>query len=129
MFTKKAFLAIILSSFLSMFVFPHVGLGAQIRVCKKLKRAKSQTQTSESKRKKKIYCSIAPKTGLIGDYVDIKDRYNYTVAVGVVVRHTRSTTMIVLKEYVPNLGSMTGYPVMIRSEGDQNYWGASTAPL
>lgn len=123
---------VVVSCALSIMLMSQLSFASQVRVCKKIKKAVPSTELSSPSSKttpKKIYCSVQPKIAAIGDYVEIKDTRNYTVAIGRVVRQGATSTIIVLKKYLPEVGSMTGYPVMIRREGDQNYWSASTAPI
>ena len=114
--------------FVSFFLFSQDGSAAQVQACKKLKKS-SQMAEHHRKSKKKVFCSVRPKTGNIGDYVEIKNKYNYIVAVGRVVKHSRSSSVVVLKKYDRDLGSMSGYPVMLRNDDSQDYWTATTPPF
>lgn len=109
-------------------VMSHASYASQVQACKKLKRSR-HVANHKGKSKKKVFCSIKPKTGNIGDYVDIKNQYNYIVAVGRVVKHSRSASIVVLKQYDRELGSMSGYPVMLRNDDNQDYWTATTPPF
>ncbi|SME91540.1 hypothetical protein [Pseudobacteriovorax antillogorgiicola] len=114
---------------LSMVLVSHVSFASQVQVCKKLKRSQHVVQTKDKRVNKKVFCSVKPRTGAVGDYVEIKNQYNYIVAIGRIVRHSRSSTIVVLKKYDREVGSMTGFPVMIRNNENQDYWTATTAPF
>ena len=118
----------IISSVASMFLLSHVSFASQVQICKKLKQS-SQVADHSGKAQKKVFCSIKPKTGKVGDYVEIKNQYNYIVATGRVVKHSRTSSIIVLKQYDLDLGTMHGFPVMLRNNDSQDYWTATTAPF
>ena len=117
------------SCLLSLVLVSQVSFASQVQVCKKLKKSHHVVESKGKKAKKKVYCSVKPRTGQIGDYVEIKNQYNYIVAIGRVVRQSRSSSIIVLKKYDRDVGSMAGYPVMLRNNDNQDYWTATTAPF
>lgn len=67
--------------------------------------------------------------GQVGDVVEIKNRYNYIVAVGRIIKQAKTSSIIVLTGYKPELGSMTGFPAMLRENESQDFWTATTAPF
>lgn len=112
--------------FSAFFLLPsHVILASQVQVCKKVK----QSLKVKSKNPKKIYCTIKPSAGKVGDEVEIKNEYNYIVALGRIVKNSRSSSIVVLSAYRKDVGSMAGYPVLLREQDNQDYWTATTAPF
>ncbi|NRA65792.1 MAG: hypothetical protein HRU19_14980 [Pseudobacteriovorax sp.] len=101
---------------------------SQIQACKKIKQSK-QAEVAKKKRSAKRYCTVKPALGSVGDYVEIKNQYNYIVAQGRVVKRGRTSSMIVLSKYKRDLGSMAGFPVMIKDNDSHDFWTATTAPF
>ena len=76
-----------------------------------------------------MFCTVKPATGRVGDYVEIKNQYNYIVATGRVVKRGRTTSVLVLTGFKKDLGSMAGFPVMLKDNDNQDFWTATTAPF
>lgn len=112
---------------LSSFIVSHVSFASTVRACKKLKQDRSHSYLN--KPVKKVYCSLKPQMGQVGDVVEIKNRYNYIVAVGRIIKQAKTSSIIVLTGYKPELGSMTGFPAMLRENESQDFWTATTAPF
>lgn len=77
---------------------------------------------------KKVYCTVTPQLGTVGDYVEIKNQYNYIVAIGRVIKQGKAATVVVLTKYNRDEGSMAGYPALVRINENQDYWTAANAP-
>jgi hypothetical protein len=114
---------------LSSLFLSQVSFGAAVKVCKKLKEDKSVDSSSDLSQDKRVFCTISPKLGTVGDYIEIKNQYNYIVGVGRVVKQGRVGTIVVLTHSDPKEGSMAGYPAMVRINESQDYWTATTAPF
>ncbi len=109
----------------SMTLLSYVSFASQVQVCKKVK----QSLKVKNQKQRKVYCTIKPATGRVGDFVEIKNKYNYIVAIGRIVKRSRYSSVVVLSTYRKDMGSMAGYPVLIRDQGNQDYWTATTAPF
>lgn len=116
-------LVVILASFL----VSHVSFASTVRACKKLKQDRRTVELDKKSQNKKVYCSVKPQMGHVGDVVEIKNRYNYIVAVGRIIKQAKTSSIIVLTGYKPELGSMTGYPAMLRENDSQDFWTATTS--
>lgn len=112
----------------SLFV-TNVTFASTVKVCRKIKQSRHVDRERLRKKSRKIYCSIKPKMGNVGDSVEIKNQYNYIVAVGRIVKQGKSSTIIRLMKYDPEVGSMAGYPAMVRDNDNQYFWTATTAPF
>lgn len=112
----------------------QISFGSTVKICKKIKESEHVSKESrearkKSKTKRRIYCSVRPKLGEPGDYVEIKNQYNYIVAVGRIIKQGKSATIISLTQVNRQEGSMAGYPVMVRKDESQDFWTATTAPF
>jgi uncharacterized protein YfcZ (UPF0381/DUF406 family) len=107
----------------------NVTFASSVKACRKLKEAKYAEYTTKSDRTRKVYCSVKPQIGEVGDVVEIKNEYNYIVAVGRVIKQARSSSIVVLTAYKRGLGSMTGYPAMVRDHDSHDFWTATTSPF
>ena len=123
--TWMVVVAVVLSSlFLS-----NVTFAASVNACKKLKESSVVEISRDHSRDKKVYCTVTPRLGTVGDYVEIKNQYNYIVAVGRVIKQGKVATIIVLTKYNRDEGSMAGYPALLRVNENQDYWTATNAPF
>jgi signal peptidase I len=107
----------------------NVTFASSVKACKKLKESSHAEFSKTTKQKRKIYCGIKPQIGEVGDVVEIKNQYNYIVALGRVIKQTRTSSIVVLTAYKRGLGSMTGYPVMVRDHDSHDFWTATTSPF
>jgi hypothetical protein len=126
--SSRKCLNLLASVFLTLAV-SEVALAASVKSCKKLKESDMVDSTRDKAKAKKVYCSVAPRLGSVGDFVEIKNQYNYIVAVGRVVKQGKVGTIVVLTKYNRDEGSMAGYPAMLRVNENQDYWTASSAPF
>ncbi len=114
---------------LSSLCLSQVSFGAAVKVCKKLKEDNSIDSSRDLSQDRRVFCTVSPQLGEVGDYIEIKNQYNYIVAVGRVVKQGKVGTIIVLTHSDSKEGSMAGYPAMIRINESQDYWTATTAPF
>lgn len=114
---------------LSSLVLSQVSFAASVKACKKLKESSLVDDTRDTGKDKRVYCTVAPRVGNVGDFVEIKNQYNYIVAVGRVVKQGKTGSVVVLTRYDREEGSMAGYPAMLRINENQDYWTATTAPF
>ncbi|RZA26038.1 MAG: hypothetical protein EOP10_04960 [Proteobacteria bacterium] len=126
--SARKVLTLLLSGFLTL-LLSEAALAASVKSCKKLKESEMVDDTRDKSKTKKVYCSVAPRLGTVGDFVEIKNQYNYIVAVGRVVKQGKVGTIVVLTKYNRDEGSMAGYPAMLRVNENQDYWTASSAPF
>lgn len=126
--SARKVLTFLLSGFLTL-LLSEAALAASVKSCKKLKESEMVDDTRDKSKTKKVYCSVAPRLGTVGDFVEIKNQYNYIVAVGRVVKQGKVGTIVVLTKYNRDEGSMAGYPAMLRVNENQDYWTASSAPF
>lgn len=135
MYRVMLYVAFLTLTFMASSVFvSHISFGSTVKICKKIKESKHVSKDaaaakSKSAQKRRIYCSVRPKVGEPGDYVEIKNQYNYIVAVGRVIKQGKSATIISLTQVNRDEGSMAGYPVMLRKNESQDFWTATTAPF
>lgn len=122
-------LLFVLVSAVTAFLLSTSSYAASVKSCKKLKESEMVDDSRDRKKTKKVYCSVAPRLGSVGDFVEIKNQYNYIVAVGRVVKQGKVGTIIVLTKYNRDEGSMAGYPAMLRVNESQDYWTATSAPF
>lgn len=120
LFLASAYAALLLST---------TSYAASVKSCKKLKESEMVDDSRDRSKVKKVYCSVAPRLGTVGDFVEIKNQYNYIVAVGRVVKQGKVGTIVVLTKYNRDEGSMAGYPAMLRVNENQDYWTATSAPF
>lgn len=122
---------VILTALASNVLLSNVSFAASVQACKNLKQSRfvDPNSVGQQKKARKVYCSIQPTLGKVGDVVEIKNQYNYIVAVGRIVRHYRTSSLVVLTKVDRQAGSMAGYSVMVRAEENQDYWTATTAPF
>ena len=125
----KWFSLVFVSTVLSTLFLSQVSFAASVKACKKLKESTLVDDSRDTGKDKRVYCTIAPKLGNVGDFVEIKNQYNYIVAVGRVVKLGKSGTIVVLTRYDREEGSMSGYPAMLRINENQDYWTATAAPF
>lgn len=114
---------------LSSLLLSNVSFAASVKACKKLKESEYVDPNRDHNKDKKVFCTVTPRLGSVGDYVEIKNQYNYIVAVGRVIKQGKAATIIVLTKYNRDEGSMAGYPAMLRINENQDYWTATTAPF
>lgn len=129
---RNAFRIISLSSLiliLASLIVSNVTFASSVNACRKLKEPKYSEMADDSKQSRKVYCSIKPQIGEVGDVVEIKNQYNYIVAVGRVIKQARTSSIVVLTAYKRGLGSMTGYPAMVRDHDSHDFWTATTSPF
>lgn len=100
--------------------------GAKVQACKNIKQSR---QASVEKTDSERFCTIRPALGEKGEYVEIKNDYNYIVAVGRIVKTTRTSSSVVLTKHKKDLGSMAGFSVKVRDNDSQDFWTATTAPF
>ncbi|MFW7378334.1 MAG: hypothetical protein ACOH5I_05975 [Oligoflexus sp.] len=122
------FFWVVLTAIASTVVLSQVSFASTVRVCHNLKQSR-HVETGKQAKQKRVYCSIKPNMGKVGDFVEIKNQYNYIVAVGRIIKQQRSSSWVVLTKYDPTVGSMTGFPVMVRSRDSQDFWTATSAPF
>lgn len=126
----RIFFISLFSLVISCFFLSTFSFSAEVQSCRKIKRSPHlQESVKVQPPGKSIYCSIRPRVGKVGDYVEIKNRYNYIVAVGRIVKLKSVASIVRLTKYQDKLGSMSGYPVFIRADENQDYWNATTAPF
>jgi len=114
---------------LSSFFLSNVSFAAAVKACKKLKESSFVDASRDQGKDKKVFCTVTPRLGTVGDYVEIKNQYNYIVAVGRVIKQGKAATIVVLTKYNRDEGSMAGYPAMLRINENQDYWTATNAPF
>jgi hypothetical protein len=114
---------------LSTLCLSQVSFAASVKACKKLKESTLVVETRDTGKDKRVYCTVSPKVGNVGDFVEIKNQYNYIVAVGRVVKQAKANSIVVLTRYDREEGSMAGYPAMLRINENQDYWTATSAPF
>ena len=107
----------------------HVSFAAAVKVCKKLKESGMLEEDRSVLDQRRVYCTITPRLGTVGDYVEIKNQHNYIVAIGRVIKQGKTATIIALTKSNRDEGAMAGYPVMLRMNENQDYWTATTAPF
>lgn len=117
------------SVILSSLLLSQVSFAASVKACKKLKESSLVDETRDPGKDKRVYCTVSPRVGNVGDFVEIKNQYNYIVAVGRVVKQGKSGSIVVLTRYDREEGSMAGYPAMLRINENQDYWTATSAPF
>ena len=122
-------LLFVLVSAVTAFLLSTSSYAASVKACKKLKESQMVDDSRDREKTKKVYCSVAPRLGSVGDFVEIKNQYNYIVAVGRVVKQGKVGTIVVLTKYNRDEGSMAGYPAMLRVNESQDYWTATSAPF
>ncbi len=120
---------LVLVSGLMALLLSTTSFAASVKSCKKLKESEMVDSSRDKAKHKKVYCSVAPRLGSVGDFVEIKNQYNYIVAVGRVVKQGKVGTIVVLTKYNRDEGSMAGYPAMLRLNENQDYWTATSAPF
>lgn len=121
---------IVLTAMASTVVLSNVSFASTVKVCKNLKQSRHvEPVGGQQGQQRRVYCTVKPQLGKVGDSVEIKNQYNYIVAVGRVVKQGRASTLIMLTKYDPEAGSMTGYPAMVRGQDNQDFWTATTAPF
>ncbi len=113
--------------FFAALLHSKVSLAASVKACKKLKESSIVDDSRDTGKDKRVYCTVAPMLGTVGDYVEIKNQYNYIVAVGRVVKQGKVGSLVVLTKYNREEGSMAGYPAMLRINENQDYWTATSA--
>lgn len=115
---------------LSSFFLSQVSFGAAVKACRKLKESRFIVEGSRSdEAQKRVFCTIAPPIGTVGDYIEIKNQSNYIVAVGRIIKQGKASTVVALTKSKPDEGSMAGYPVLLRINENQDYWTATSAPF
>ncbi|MBC7660251.1 MAG: hypothetical protein H7249_11145 [Chitinophagaceae bacterium] len=117
----------LVTSISPLLILPQVSFAASVKVCKKLKESSIVDESRDKSADRKVYCTVNPRLGEVGDFVDIKNQYNYIVAVGRVVKQGKIGTIVVLTKYNRDEGSMAGYPAMLRVNENQDYWTATSA--
>lgn len=127
-FSARKLLLVLVSGFAALLLSTS-SFAASVKACKKLKESEMVDDTRDKSKSKKVYCSVAPRLGTVGDFVEIKNQYNYIVAVGRVVKQGKVGTIVVLTKYNRDEGSMAGYPAMLRVNESQDYWTATSAPF
>lgn len=120
---------VIVSLVLSALFLSQVSFAASVQSCKKLKESSMVDQSRDQSKDKRVFCTVAPRLGAVGDFIEVKNQYNYIVAVGRVVKQAKIGTIVVLTKYNRNEGSMAGYPAMLRINENQDYWTATSAPF
>lgn len=120
---------LVLASAYAALLLSTTSYAASVKSCKKLKESEMVDDSRDRSKVKKVYCSVAPRLGTVGDFVEIKNQYNYIVAVGRVVKQGKVGTIVVLTKYNRDEGSMAGYPAMLRVNENQDYWTATSAPF
>jgi hypothetical protein len=120
---------VVISGVLSTLLLSQVSFAASVKACKKLKESYMVDDSRDQTKEKRVYCTVAPRLGAVGDFVEIKNQYNYIVAVGRVVKQGKIGTIVVLTKYNRDEGSMAGYPAMLRINENQDYWTATSAPF
>jgi len=119
---------VVLTAIASSVVLSHVSFASTVKVCQNLKQSR-HVDAGNQGQQRRVYCSLKPQLGKVGDFVEIKNQYNYIVAIGRVVKQSRSSTLIMLTKFDPSVGTMTGYPAMVRGQDNQDFWTATTAPF
>ena len=122
-------LTISLAGVLSSLFLSQVSFAAAVKACKKLKESSMVDASRDQTKYKKVYCTVTPQLGTVGDYVEIKNQYNYIVAIGRVIKQGKATTIVALSKYDREEGSMAGYPAQLRINENQDYWTATNAPF
>jgi len=120
---------VLISGAVSALFLSQVSFAASVKSCKKLKESYMVDQSRDQSKDKRVYCTVSPSLGGVGDFIDIKNQYNYIVAVGRVVKQAKIGTIVVLTKYNRDEGSMAGYPAMLRINENQDYWTATSAPF
>ena len=118
---------VLVSGVLSTLLLSQVLFAASVKSCKKLKESTMVDESRDQAKDKRVSCTVAPRLGAVGDFVEIKNQYNYIVAVGRVVKQGKVGTIVVLTKYNRDEGSMAGYPAMLRINENQDYWTATSA--
>lgn len=113
---------------LSTALLSQVSFAAAVKACKKLKESELVDESRSTDSQRRVYCTITPRLGTVGDFVEIKNQYNYIVAVGRVIKQGKTSTIVVLTKSARDEGSMAGYPAMLRINENQDYWTAASAP-
>ena len=114
-------------------IFPFV-FGVFLMMFSSISFAGSVHSCSEQTRKvagsdevKKITrCVLDLTHGAIGDYVEIKNEYNYVVAVGKIVNKKGHYAVVFLKEIFREVKS--GYPVVLKNNDGMDFLTATMAP-
>jgi hypothetical protein len=114
---------------LSSVLLSNVSFAAAVKACKKLKESSFVDVSRDKSKDKQVYCTVTPRLGTVGDYVEIKNQYNYIVAVGRVIKQGKAATIVILTKFNRNEGSMAGYPALLRINENQDYWTATNAPF
>lgn len=108
------------------FTFPSDMFAGTVHSCKTsyLKNKKLD------KLRKIVKCYMYISEGKIGDWVEVKNQYNYIVATGKIVgrnKYNKRRKRVVLKEIYKEV--KTGYPVTVRNDDSIDHWTATTAPF
>ena len=108
---------------LSFMMFSTVSLAGSVHSCSEQVRKVSGTAET----KKVVRCVVELTHGGLGDYVEIKNEYNYLVAVGKIVNKKGRYAVIFLKEIYREVKS--GYPVILRNNDGVDFLTATMAPF
>ncbi len=114
---------------LSSILLSQVSFAAAVKACRKLKESRFIVEGSKEDASKRVYCTVTPPIGSVGDSIEIKNQSNYIVAVGRVIKQSKTSTIVALTKSQANEGAMAGYPVLLRVNENQDYWTATSAPF
>jgi hypothetical protein len=90
-------------------------------------RAKLTRIEQTQKIRKITRCILKNADGSVGDLVEVKNEYNYTVATGKIIKRKNSYAVIVLREIFKEVKS--GYPVIMKNNDSIDHWTATTSPF
>jgi hypothetical protein len=108
---------------LVLFVAAPSVLAGTVHSCKT-----SYSQMKHQKTIKKVTrCLLKDAEGEVGNIVEVKNQYNYTVATGKIIKRERNYTVIVLREVFRRVRS--GYPVIVKNNDSIDHWTATTSPF
>ena len=113
--------ALVLGLFLTM--FSSVSFAGTVHSCSE----QIKKVSSDGDAKKITRCVIELTHGGIGDVVEIKNEYNYVVAVGKIVNKKGRYAVVFLKEIYREVKS--GYPVILRNNDGIDFLTATMAPF
>ncbi|MGE0171668.1 MAG: hypothetical protein AB7T49_02735 [Oligoflexales bacterium] len=108
---------------LCLFAFAPSVIAGTVHSCKT-----SYSQIKHQQTIKKVTrCLLKDTDGDVGNIVEIKNQYNYTVATGKIIKRQRNYTVIVLREVFRKVRS--GFPVIVKNNDSIDHWTATTAPF
>ena len=108
---------------LSLLMFSSVSFAGSVHSCsEQIRKVSGSTET-----KKVTRCVVDLTHGALGDYVDVKNEYNYVVATGKIVNKKGRYAVILLKEIFREVKS--GYPVILKNNDGVDFLTATMAPF